>query len=66
MRIRDIRLIVCSMGPPSFKSSLQKALEVGYDEAYLLSDRRLGGSDTFATSYALSELTSQISGLYKR
>jgi len=54
------------MGPPSFKSSLQKALEVGYDEAYLLSDRRLGGSDTFATSYALSELTSQISGLYKR
>ena len=52
----DIKLIVCSMGPPSFKQSLKKALEVGYDEAYLLSDRRLGGSDTYATSYALSKL----------
>ncbi len=52
----DIKLIVCSMGPPSFKESLQKALDVGYDEAYLLSDRRVGGSDTYATSYVLSEL----------
>jgi len=62
----DIKLIVCSMGPPSFKQSLKKALEVGYDEAYLLSDRRLGGSDTFATSYALSKLIKYLGFTDKR
>ncbi len=52
----DAKLIVCSMGPPSFEESLKKALAMGYDEAYLLSDRRLGGSDTYATGLALSTL----------
>jgi electron transfer flavoprotein alpha subunit len=52
----DAKLIVCSMGPPSFTESLEKALAMGYDEAYLLSDRRLGGSDTYATGLALSHL----------
>jgi electron transfer flavoprotein alpha/beta subunit len=44
----DARLLVCSMGPPSFETSLRKAMAMGYDDAYLLSDRKLGGSDTFA------------------
>lgn len=52
----EAKLIVCSMGPPSFTESLEKALALGYDEAYLLSDRRLGGSDTYATGLALSHL----------
>jgi electron transfer flavoprotein alpha subunit len=52
----DAKLIVCSMGPPSFEDSLKKALAMGYDEAYLLSDRRLGGSDTYATGLALATL----------
>ncbi len=52
----DARLIVCSMGPPSFEQSLKKALAMGYDEAYLLSDRRLGGSDTYATGLAISTM----------
>jgi electron transfer flavoprotein alpha subunit len=52
----DAKLIVCSMGPPSFNDSLKKALAMGYDEAYLLSDRRLGGSDTYATGLALATL----------
>jgi electron transfer flavoprotein alpha subunit len=52
----DAKLIVCSMGPPSFEESLKKALALGYDEAYLLSDRKLGGSDTYATGLALSTL----------
>jgi len=52
----DARLIVCSMGPPSFDASLKKALSMGYDEAYLLSDRRLGGSDTYATGLALATM----------
>ncbi|MCK4442877.1 MAG: electron transfer flavoprotein subunit alpha, partial [Sulfurovaceae bacterium] len=52
----EAKLIVCSMGPPSFEESLKKALAMGYDEAYLLSDRRLGGSDTFATGLAISTM----------
>ena len=52
----DARLIVCSMGPKSFETSLRKAISMGYDEAYLLSDRKLGGSDTYATGLAISTL----------
>jgi len=52
----DAKLIVCSMGPPSFDMSLKKAISMGYDEAYLLSDRRLGGSDTYATGLAISTM----------
>lgn len=47
-------LTVVSMGPPSFEQSLKRALAIGYDRAILLSDKRLGGSDTFATGYALA------------
>ncbi len=52
----DAKLIVCSMGPPSFTESLENALAMGYDEAYLLSDRKLGGSDTYATGLAISHM----------
>ncbi len=52
----DAKLIVCSMGPPSFDVSLKTALSMGYDEAYLLSDRRLGGSDTYATGLAIATM----------
>ncbi len=52
----EAKLIVCSMGPPSFEESLKKAMAMGYDEAYLLSDRRLGGSDTYATGLAISTM----------
>jgi len=52
----EAKLIVCSMGPPSFDASLKKAISMGYDEAYLLSDRKLGGSDTYATGLAISTM----------
>jgi len=52
----DAKLIVCSMGPKSFEGSLRKAISMGYDEAYLLSDRKLGGSDTYATGLAISTM----------
>jgi electron transfer flavoprotein alpha subunit len=52
----EAKLIVCSMGPPSFTESLESALAMGYDEAYLLSDRKLGGSDTYATGLAISHM----------
>ncbi|MDR0873239.1 MAG: FAD-binding protein [Prevotellaceae bacterium] len=52
----DAKMVVVSMGPPPFEQSLKNALSMGYDEAYLLSDRKLGGSDTFATGLAISTL----------
>lgn len=52
----DSRLIVCSMGPGSFEVALRTAISMGYDEAYLLSDRKLGGSDTYATGLAISTM----------
>ncbi|OQA55773.1 MAG: Acryloyl-CoA reductase electron transfer subunit beta [Candidatus Omnitrophica bacterium ADurb.Bin277] len=56
----DAELIVIAMGPPSFEQSLKKALAMGYDRAILLSDRKLGGSDTFATGYAISSLIKKL------
>ena len=52
----DARMIACSMGPTSFEPSLKKAISLGYDEAYLLSDRKLGGSDTFATGLSIATM----------
>ena len=45
---------VLSMGPEQAKAALKECLSVGADNAYLLSDRAFGGSDTLATSYILS------------
>ena len=58
--VPDVELIVVSMGPPSFEQSMKKALAMGYDRAILLSDRKLGGSDTFATGYAISSLLKKL------
>ena len=62
--VPDAELIVVSMGPPSFEQSLKKALAMGYDRAVLLSDRKLGGSDTFATGYAIASLLKKL-GFFK-
>lgn len=55
-QVPDAELIVVSMGPPSFEQSLKKAISMGYDKAVILSDKRLGGSDTFATGLAIATL----------
>ena len=38
------------MGPPQADVALREALAMGCDEAYLVSAREFGGSDTYATS----------------
>lgn len=45
---------VLTMGPPQAEAALREALGMGADEAVLLSDRALAGSDTWATSQALA------------
>ena len=48
------------MGPAQAKEVLREAVALGVDEAYLITDRAFGGSDTYATSYILSESIKKI------
>lgn len=58
LKIKDAdpntKVTVITMGPPQAKEMLQECIAMGADEAILLSDRALGGSDTWATSNALA------------
>ena len=48
------KVTVMAMGPEQAKAALKECLSVGADQAYLVSGREFGGSDTLATSYVLS------------
>lgn len=50
----DVTVSVVTMGPPQAKDMLIECLAMGADEGVLISDRAVGGSDTWATSNALS------------
>ena len=51
--------VVC-MGPPQADVALREALAMGCDEAYLLSAREFGGSDTCATAIIISSALKKI------
>jgi len=51
---------VLSMGPPQANKALKEAVAMGCDEAILVSDRKFGGSDTWATSYTLAQAIKKI------
>lgn len=55
---------VLTMGPPMAADSLRKALTIGADRAVLLTDRFFAGSDTLATSFALSAALQKISDTF--
>ena len=44
------QVTVITMGPPQAEKALREALAMGADEAFLITDRAFGGSDTLATS----------------
>ena len=48
------KVTVVSMGPPQATDILKEAIAMGADDAVLISDRALAGSDTLATSVALA------------
>ncbi len=56
------KVTVISMGPPQAKAVLREAISMGADEAYLVTDRAFGGSDTYATSYILSQAIKKLGG----
>ncbi len=50
----ESRVTVFSMAPDSLKETLRKALAMGADDAVLLADAGLEGSDVWATAYAIA------------
>ncbi len=63
LRLRDLHggtITVLTMGPPMAEDSLRRALCFGANRAVLLTDRAFAGSDTLATSFALSQAVKKI------
>jgi electron transfer flavoprotein beta subunit len=54
------KVVAISMGPPQAEEMLREAIGTGTDEAVLISDRALAGSDTLATSYTLARAVNKI------
>jgi electron transfer flavoprotein beta subunit len=52
---KKANILVFTMGPPAAEEVLREAIAMGADNAILLSDRRLAGSDTLITSHALAQ-----------
>lgn len=48
-----VKVGILTMGPPQAEEMLQPWLSCGVNDAFLLTDRRLAGSDTLATARAL-------------
>jgi electron transfer flavoprotein beta subunit len=49
------KVTVITMGPPQAAEALKTTIAMGADEVVLVSDRAFAGSDTWATSYTLSQ-----------
>ena len=50
----DVHVTVITMGPPQAEAMLFECIAMGADEGILVSDRAVGGSDTWATSNAIT------------
>jgi electron transfer flavoprotein beta subunit len=53
-------VVVLTAGPATAESAIRRALSMGADEAYHLSDEGLHGSDAIQTSFALASALGQI------
>ena len=56
----DTTVTVFAMAPESLKETLRKALAMGADDAVLLSDAALEGSDVWGTSYAMAHALKKV------
>ncbi len=50
----DVEVIILTMGPPRAAEIIRESIYRGADKGYLITDRKFAGSDTLATSYAIS------------
>lgn len=53
-------ITVLSMGPQKAMEAIREAIAMGCDQGVLISDRKFGGADTWATSYTLSQAIKKI------
>lgn len=53
-KIRDVHITVLTMGPPQAVDILKKAVSMGVNDGFLISDRKFAGADTVATSRTLA------------
>ena len=53
-KIKDAEVIVLTMGPFRAAEIIRESMYRGADKGYLITDRKFAGSDTLATSYAIS------------
>jgi len=63
IRLRELyggEITAISMGPPAAMRVLREAAAMGCDSCALLSDRRFGGADTWATSYTLARAAAKL------
>ena len=64
LRVKDSRddaeVIIVTMGPPRAAEIIRESLYRGADHGYLITDRKFAGSDTLATSYAISLAVKQL------
>ncbi len=56
----DHEVIAISMGPKNARYALKEAIAMGCDRAFLLSDRKFSGADTWATAYVLTQAIKKI------
>jgi len=59
-RLQDAEVYVLTMGPTRAAEIIREAIYRGADNGFLLTDRKFAGSDTLATSYAISQATKQL------
>ena len=59
-RISGAELYVITMGPSRAAEIIRESVYRGADKGFLLTDRKFAGSDTLATSYALSKAVERI------
>ena len=56
----DGKIVSLTMGPPFAEEVLRYTLSIGADASVLLTDRKLGGADTPATAYPISQAINKI------
>ena len=56
----SVKIVALSLGAEKAKDALKSCVSVGADKAYLVTDEAFAGSDTLATSYALSKAVKYI------
>lgn len=59
-RLKNAEVYVITMGPSRAAEIIRESIYRGADKGFLLTDRKFAGSDTLATSYAISQAAKQL------